>query len=325
MDVLFNNIATLKKYITISYSNGNSSLPTTQQAAEQDYLLPVLGPTLYNTVLAEAQTNPATPSALLDKVWAAAAYLCYYKELPFLYTRITDGGLKNITTENTQGAYKHQYYDVLKNTENEGLAALERLISFLYDNQSTYPAWAASDAYKKINKNLIRTGKDFATYYHILQPHRTFIALQPIMQGVEDNFIKTTIGAAFFEELKNKTAPNDDEKVVIESLRYAIANFTIQKSINKLNIGVKPEGLTVQLGGNDTKSEGEVSASVAQLSELKKETEIDGNTYLKAAVKYLNDTASVSLFATYFNSPYYKSPTTVKENINDTLPGVYAF
>ncbi len=322
---LFKTIEVVKRYIPVAYANASTSIPRMQKVAEDQYLKPLLGEDLFNTLQTEADDSPADPSDLLDKVWMAAAYLMYYKEMPFIHTLITDGGLKNVTTPNTQGAYRYQYEDMLQVCENEGLASLERVWEFLYAHREDedYTAWAASEAYARMNKNLIKTGAEFAQYYHLHQPHRTFYALQPIVQEVEDLFIIPAIGTAFFAELKDNATPSDEEAIVLKHLRKAIANFTIHKAIGKLSVKLSPEGFTVMLGGNDRQQQAEASANAQQLTNLQNDTAQDGNAYLNRAVKYLNDNASAELFATWFGSDLYKDPAAAVENVNAKLSGVY--
>lgn len=320
---LFKRIQDVKKYLPISYSNTDSSLPKMQDAVDQEYLIPVLGAALFATLQAEADGALATPSALLKKVWAAAAPLYYYKELPFLHTQITDIGIKNVTTDKMQGAYRYQYEDILQQCENEGLAALENLYQFLWDNKATYTTWVSSTAYTRTNRNLIKTGVEFTGYYNLKHPHRTFYALQPIMQEVEDLYIISSIGQETFDALKDAASPSDAEAYVLKLLKKAVANLTIYKSISKLSVKILPEGLTIMLAATDRQPQGTASASAAQLEALKQDTWEDGNSYLKKALSYLNANASVSVFTTFFTSDFYKDPAVTIDNVNDKMDGIF--
>lgn len=318
---LFKNIDTVKKYYPLTTSS--TAIPHMQEVAEEEYLLPVLGATLLGTVQTEADTNPVTPSPLLKKCYQALAFLMYYKQLPFLYTQTTDAGLRNVTTNQMQGAYPHQYYDIKRTCENEGLAALNRLFTYLYDNRATYTTWYSSAAYQRLNRNILRTGLDFADYFTLPQPHRTFYALQPIVQEVEDFYVNAAIGETFFTSLKAITSPTTHEAEVIKLLKKAVAQLTIFKSFTKLSVKISPEGFNVMLGNNDAKATTEAQATDGQVYQVKKDTERDGNNYLQQAIAYLNNNASALVFPTYFASTYYKAPTTEKVNVNETMNGVF--
>lgn len=322
---LFSTIEQIAGYVTISNANSNSSLPK-QRLAEDEFIKPVIGDVLFAGLQDQVTTGPVTQVDLLDKVRLPLAFLAYYKELPLIHTIITDSGLRNVTNDKIQGAYRYQYENVLQHLENEGLAGLERLFEFLMANQGDYTDWVSSTAYARLNKNLIKTGIDFTKYYYLFQPNRTFFALQPVMQEVEDLFIKSIMGDTFFTYLKNVADPSDEEKIVIDLLKKAIANFTIFKAISKLSVRVRPEGFTVMIGTLDRSPQGEANASMLQLELLHQETYKDGNSYLDRAMVYLNANASVSVFADYFTSSYYLDPLAEKPcDINYHMRGLYAF
>jgi len=327
---LFKFRSQLARYITISDASSSTDVILKQRVAEQEYLLPVLGQDLFDVLQTEVDGLGANaePSELLGKVWTAHAFLAMFKEMPYLHTRITESGLRNVTNDKIQGAYRYQYEDIMDNLENDGLAGLEKLYQFLMDNKGepAYAGWQESDAYKRLNKNLIRTGAEFSTYYHLYHPHRTFTALQPCMQEAEDLYIIPMLSKEFFAVLKDKQDPDDLETEVLTLLRKSCANFTISQSISKLSIKVRPEGFTIMLGSaSDRSQQGENNASLNELERLSRKTERDGNNYLNQAKRLLNEKASVAIFPEYFNSSVYKNPAKSTTDNNDHMTSVYAF
>lgn len=327
---LFTTIGQIADYITVSNANSNSSLPK-QRLAEEEFIIPVLGDVLFDSLQEQVTANNVDEASalLLNKVRMPLAFLSYFKELPLMHTIITDAGLRNVTNDKVQGAYRYQYEDVKQHLENEGMAGLERLFVFLMANKNDYPDWTESTAYARLNKNLIKTGAEFSQYYYLFQANRTFFALQPVMQEVEDLFIKSIIGDAYFTILKN-LAPGDTgmgagEIFVIDLLKKAIANFTIFKAISKLAVKVRPEGFTVMLAASDRTPQGENNAPAEQLELLYLETFKDGNAYLDRAVVFLNKNASLTVFADYFTSEFYKNPAIEVCDINNNMQGLYAF
>lgn len=320
---LFKTIQEIAQYVTISSASTASAMPK-QRLAEEEYIKPVLGDDLFASLQDQVTNGPITQTDLLDKVRFALAFLIYYKELPLMHAIITESGLRTVTNDKIQGAYRYQYEGTLQHLENEGLSALEKLYEYLMANADTLTTWETSDAYQRLNKNLIKTGGDFSNYYYLFQPHRTFNALQPVMQEVEDLYIKGIMDDAFFDDLKSKTAPSEDEKIVIYNLKKAVANLTIHKAITKLSVKVRPEGFTVMLASNERSPAFENNAGLNQLEQLHIETYRDGNTYLNNAVTYLNSKASGTIFPLYFSSTFYKDPTVTIPDINDCNTGIYA-
>lgn len=333
---LLRKIEQILEHLPISASSSDPDIPTMQAVAVSKYILPVIGPQLLQQLETEANTlfpDPlpedaeipeATP--LFKLVIAALVPLSYLEEMPFLHTRITTTGLKNITTDTMQGAYRYQYENLLQVCETNGLLALENVYNYLMENKDSYTEWVSSDAYKKLNKNLIKTGTHFAEYFKIYQPYRTFNAIQPFMTEVEDLYIIPVIGADFFNELKGKgDTATAEEKTVINMLCKAIANLTMYKAATKLSVKISADGVTISLSpGTDRQNNGENSASNTQVSGLRSDAERDGNNYLNMAVTYLNITASAGVFTTYFNSQYYSNPNEPKEDKNAAMNGIFA-
>lgn len=321
---LFKTIQEISQYVTISSASTTSPLPK-QRLAEEEYIIPVLGADLFNDLQSQVTVGNITMPDLLDKVRFALAFLIYYKELPLLHTIITDTGLRTVTNDKIQGAYRYQYEGTLQHLENEGLAALERLYVYLMENAGTFPTWASSEAFTRLNKNLIKTGQEFSQYYYLFQPNRTFFSIQPVMQEVEDFYIKPTMDSASFISFKDATTPSAGEVIVIDYLKKAVANLTIHKAIAKLSVKIRPEGFTVMLASSDRSPASETNAGGEQLERLFQETYRDGNAYLNRAIEYLNQNASETIFPTYFNSTYYCNPTSVKADPNNYIGGIYAF
>lgn len=321
---LFKTIQEIAQYITISSASATSPMPK-MRGAEDDYIRPVLGDTLFDALQTQVTTGPITDNELLDKVRFALAYLMYYKELPLMHTVITDSGLRTVTNDKIQGAYRYQYEGTRQYLEDEGLSKLEKLYEYLMADSTTFPNWETSESFTRLNKNLIKTGKDFSTYYYLFQPHRTFFALQPVMQEVEDFYIKSIMGDTFFNFLKDTASLSVEEKTLVDLLKKAVANLTIHKSISKLAIKVRPEGFTVMLASSDRNPANENNAGADQLERLFQETYKDGNAYLDKAKTMLNSLASEEIFHQYFLSSFYKNPLNKITDPNDTISGIYAF
>lgn len=321
---LFKTIQEIASYVTISNASSSSGLPK-QRGAEEDYILPVLGNDLFASLQTQVTTGPITDTDLLDKVRAALAFLIYYKELPLMHTIITESGLRTVTNDKVQGAYRYQYEATRQYLENEGLSGLEKLYEYLMANQETFPTWQSSEAFTRLNKNLIKTGKDFSSYYYLFQPHRTFFALQPVMQEVEDFYVKSIIGDTFFSFLKDTASLSPEETIVLGYFKRAVANLTIHKAITKLAVKIRPEGFTVQLASSDRSPASENNAGADQMEQLHLDTYRDGNAYLSKAKTYLNSLASEEVFHDYFLSSYYQNPATAISDPNDCITGIYAF
>jgi hypothetical protein len=312
---LITDIATARQYVKVNFTNGESSLAD-MSAADARFLVPVLGQTLYNTLLSSL-TNP-TYATLIDLCRKAVAPLAYWMDLPNMQTQITDRGVGTFTSNNMDSAHRWEFEQLRESLAEKGCWALEQLLQHLYDNATTY-TWTPADEYKLI----FLTGKEFYKYFPVFQPYRTFETLRQQVRQVEDNYVRVLIGDDFFEELRDKANPSAAEKKAIAAMKKAVANLTIKKALEVLPIKISEYGLTVMLSRNpDRTMQGEENAPTPQLSLMYKSVERDGETYLLKLKNYLDATASVSVFTNYFNSDFYSAPTTVKTDRNSTRVGI---
>lgn len=317
---LIKTIPEVIQFVRVNFANSESSLPNMERA-ERKYLVPVLGQAFYDEVVTKYNGQDASEpfKKVLPYIQAALAPLAYYLELPLINTQITDIGLQKTGTGQMQPVFKHDFYKVLQALLDQGMDALEELLAFLEENKTDYPAWASSDAYKDFRRFLIRTGQDYSSIYPLLHPRRCYLMLRPIMDIVQEKYVAASIGAAFFAELLAKDAPSDMEVAVITVLKKAIAYLTIHHATGSLAVRITEAGFTVQAADSELADPNRVAADAQNMRWAAEAAEKTGFTFLVAARKFLNDNATASVFATYFNSPYYQNPAIVKEPLNSQL------
>lgn len=307
----------MKNYVKVNFTNSTSSLPNLTRAEER-FLLPVLGQTLYDAVVSTTP-DPAHETLITYCKWVVAP-LAYWLELPMIQTQLTDTGLRTAENENYTAAHKWEFEKILASLEEDGCWALERLIKYLFDNAETL-SWTAPDEYKIIFK----TATEFKRFYPIHQPYRTFESLRPLVTQVQDQYIITSIGEDFFEELRTYDASDANILKAIMLVKKAVANLTIMRAVEVMSVRVTREGFSVQLGDADVQNTGQGNAPENQLSMLHRQCQQNGEGYLNQLKEFLNENASASVFATYFGSDYYVDPDDDVEDANENRTGVYGF
>jgi hypothetical protein len=315
---LITTISEVKDYVKVNFTNERSSLPNMTRAEER-FLLPILGQTLYNAVIAVPTASPVTDE-LITYCKYAVAPLAYLLELPFIQTQLTDTGLRTAENENYTAAHKWEFEKIAAALEEDGCWALERLIKYLYANASTY-SWTPTDEYKIIFKH----AEEFKKYFPLHQPFRTFENLRPLITQIQDQYIITSIGETFFEELRTYAAADANTLKAILLLKKAVANLTIMRAVEVMSVRVTREGFTVQLSDSETASTAQANAPENQLSMTRNQCQLNGESYLNELKEFLNDTATASVFATYFDSDYYTDPTATVTDQNTNRKGVYGF
>jgi len=321
---LIKTISEVKKYVRINYANAASSLPNMDRA-ERKYILPLLGRTLYEEVVAQYDASSTDEDflKLLNKVQAALAPLAYWMELPLINTQITDIGLVKTSSADKQPVFKHDFYKVLQVLADQGMDELEELLAYLEENKAEWPTWVTGTGYADYTRFLIRTGKEFSDIFTLTHPRRCFLALSPSIRMVEDKYFCGGIGTLFFEEIKNKSTPSSEETTLLYLLKKAEVYLTIRHAVATLSVSLSDTGFTVQAADPDLADPNRAAADSAAMSKLQQEAEQLGMSYLADAIAYLNANATATIFPLYFSSSFYKNPNEQRPPLNSQLKSTY--
>lgn len=322
---LVSTIQEAKKYLgNISFSSDDASVPYFARS-DKRFTIPILGDALYNILAATTVASKYLP--LLELYKQAAVPLAYWLEMPLKQSIITERGLQTMDTDRMRSAHRWEYEAVKEALEDIGTYALEDMLEYLHRNAAEMDNWKLPEDYKLT----FTTGKEFFKFYPLYQPYRTFLSMRPVMRTVEDQYIKESIGEAFFVELRDIViADNDANKKeknkAVELLKKCVANLTISLSIELLPVKIGPKGFTVTLSDiAEVVKPGEYQAANTQLSLLKNRTQQSGESYLAQLKEFLDTNASTSLFATYKASSYFTAAAvkaeTAESDINANLKG----
>lgn len=287
--------------LKIMFTNNMNTLAD-MKAAERRFILPITGAELISTL----QSSPLDPkyNELLSVAQRAIAHLAYWLDLPTLQVQIADNGLSSFANNSRQAAHRWEYKEVQEMLQNKGCEALEELLELLHA-KSTELGWQAPQAYQ----SFFITGKDFAGYFNLFQPYRTFELLRPVVKQAEDQFIIATTGEDLYQALLNNTDPTPAEKAAITLIKKALAQLTIKTAIEVLPVKISSGGFTVLLDSNTDQPNGsEEQAPTSLMSLTYKSCERSGNTYLQQLKQLLDSKASADVFPAYFNSQLYTPP-----------------
>ncbi|HRH59052.1 MAG TPA: hypothetical protein PL045_00670 [Chitinophagaceae bacterium] len=296
--------------VRVMFINDSSSIADMENAEER-FIEPVLGSDLYK----DLQDNISADeyADLLNRVRKALAPLAYWLELPSIATVISDSGVNSLESQNMQPVPRWKFEALREELADKGMYHLDKLLQYLWENKEDLE-WTPPATYNGI----IKTAKEFANIVTLFQPWRTFESLRIIMQQVEDNYIRSTIGDDFFEELRDVQLPEDEENwsdeekaqaAAIKLIKKCVANLTIKNAVEVLQVKISPAGFTVLLTeANDSPQQGEAAANNQQTGLLYDNVKKVGESALVKLKSYLDTTASDSIFSTYKNSDFYTAP-----------------
>ena len=318
---IISTITTFKKYLRVVYTSTTENGLPNMVRADRKYLVPVLGQSVYDALMAKVTAGNNDWATLLDICRSYVAPMAMLLDLPSRQVQITDSGIKKTTSTDLDNAFRWEYLELKNALETQAAEALDELWEHLFVSGSTY-SWSATN----IHGTIIKTATEFKKYYLPLQhSYRCFAAMQPVMVSVQDQIVHDAITKEFFIDLRDKATPSDEEKVAIELLKKAVAYLTIMASTEQLSVKISGNGFTVLMqDATDAPYKGETAAPGDNLSLLRSSCEKIGQGYMQQLKRYLNDTATSSIMPLYFNSTKYVAPGTVTDSPNKNRNGVFA-
>lgn len=317
---LISTITVFKKYLRVAYTSTTENGLPNMVRADRKYLVPVLGQSVYDALMAKVTANNTDWATLLDICRSYVAPMAMLLDLPSKQVQITDSGIKKTTSTDLENAFRWEYLELKNALEQQAAEALDELWQHLFTSGSTY-SWSATN----IHGTIIKTATEFKKYYLPLQhSYRCFAALQPVMVSIQDQLIHEAITEEFFVYLRDAATPSNEDKVAIELLKKAAAYLTIMASTEQLSVKLSSNGFTVLLNdASDAPYKGDGAAPADNLSLLRSSCEKIGNGYMQQLKAYLNETATASIMPIYFNSAKYKAPGTVTKSANEKRNGVF--
>jgi hypothetical protein len=313
---LVKDIEELQKHISVESSTEMDSVTPLIDEAEEQYIVPAIGITLYETLLQRVEDDDATADQekLLTKILKALAPLSYFVGLAEANTRISDLGLHTASTNDKERLMKWQFDNLSISLNRRGMMALDRLYVYLETktNADWYTTWTASDAYTAHKDLLVNTAVIFNRYVELQSNRWFFIQLRPWLRAAEKNMIAPAISIAFYDVIKTAWKNNTtsaEQKTAIAKMQECISYMAY-------SLALKDPGFIQELIIIKSSSREQVEAQRNSLSQYEQQSDL----YLNLATNalndlkiYLNATASNSVFAEYFGSDQYTNPTPVAD------------
>ena len=316
---LLRTIDQFQAYVKVNYNTALANFEPDIRLAERQRVRPVLGPALYNelSALSDADLQAALDDKasltgqLLHLVLEAAANLGALEYLPLSQVNISDSGIA-INVPKT--AFQWQINELRVYFRRKGYDALEAVLVFLDAHAGDFPAWATSAAATEARRQLLATATEFTRHYDIGGSHLTYLALLPALRKVERFALGGVLGPAYLAELRAQLSAGavtaDNQLVLDEYVRPALAHLTVVKAVPEIGLGLNGSNLELNVYRFDDSNAKEADASLEKLLAQKvAQAQADGQAFLLALRKFLNATASATRFASYFSSTAYTSPT----------------
>ncbi|PIF32993.1 hypothetical protein CLU81_3563 [Flavobacterium sp. 9] len=267
--MILETTADLKKYVTVSQSFIFADFEPYITKAFNAYTRKYVGS--LHVFLANEATPPdisfAVKNEAREHLRNAITNFGMFIYFPFLSVIIDGSGTSTINNDQRKSTEWWRDNDMRRELLRSGHEAMDYLLEILEKNPDVFPDWTAE--FGTINKELlVKNTAIFDKYYSIFNSRQTFLALQPSIRQVEDQYVKTLLCPELLEHLKTDVSGIvNDVKIEIQK---AIVAFTVAKVADEGLFLLDENGLRVNFqtfvdGRKESASSGKPSDQITNL------------------------------------------------------------
>lgn len=198
------------------------------EAAEDWIKNDILGANLYNMMLGTSYHDDR-----LDLlVHQCIVFKAYDIGIPYMDLIHTASGFGVVQDKNRAPASKQRVDRLISQNLQSLNQKLEYLIDHLEDTTMYHDYWKSSPAYSLISDSLIATAREFRRYVKFQGTRDDFLMLKPSLITLMVAKIEPQISKLYAQELLEKQNAGTltiADKVVLPSLKQALANYIIEK------------------------------------------------------------------------------------------------
>lgn len=305
------------KIINVSGSFDFDKITTQIRSIERELKKTYLGAAIYDELDDAYAAEPTdNQQNLLDLIHPVIGHLAMWKAADLLNIDITDKGFQASHSSDKKPAFDWQVRNAKAALRRTGYAALEELLTYLEENQDTYPNWELSLASDNNRDLIINSAKEFNEV--ITCDRNLFVMLRPFQKHVLRSVIKPLLGAdlyAYLMENIRTDAFDPDILVLMEDLKIITAHYTYADALSELPILVDEEGvhfLNSAFSGNFT---GKEPAASSIISNSISNHQRKAQSAVETLICFLNENvADYPLFETSSN---YEDPAAEEEETDD--------
>ena len=254
-DMLLTTRQEIEIFLPTSVQESAQTILTRAAAAEESYLLPVLGRPLFNHV------NKLYQDVTLDDDWylpkntehtpashklirlcqEVVVYMVLANSAGLYSVSLNDAGLNTPSAAGYEEADEKRIDRFVKDAFSEGHRAIDRLLIFLEEDATSdkpefAELWKKSKYFYCNHDTLFITAVDFDHYVNIDESREKFVKLLPDIRFCQDTYLCPQLGYGLMEALigfctgeRKDTLGAKDAKVwtiVVDKLKQALALYT---------------------------------------------------------------------------------------------------
>lgn len=308
--MIIRNIQDAKTVNQTSAATSYEKLSQHFAAAEQKYILPVLGAEMYQKVNQYIDNEgfiflngdfpkdfkSKEPDVAAEKnhyyaslIWQlrnAVFHLAYYMGFNMLNAYVSDGGFKRTETDRIKSLFKYQEYSLRRYFRDTGFSAIDLSLEILQENIHIFPEFFDMD--NELRSQIIPSAKVFDQHYNINNSRLTFLSLKPHMRAVETFDVLPIMGKQNMETVitELQTQPSPKVLAILPYIINPIAYLSTALLMEESGASIGEHGLYfIEAPGTDEL----VPANENRIKELVARNKKIGSKYLSQLSSYLRE------------------------------------
>lgn len=227
---LINNIADLKKHLTISANfDFNKILPYTKRA-ERKFIQSQIGYEQLqlicsHAIVADSQEPMDRVKFLLEE---AAANYAFWLAVPFINLQISNFGIKTTETTQSENANWKDIADLKRSLLETASEAIDSALEIMEGATATFSTWRDSQYFTVFADFIVRHTQTFNTYFDIQNNRKTFLSIKPYMYEIEEQYLLPMLGKCTLDFVKTTSIVPEVLRVQ-ELLKMATVALTVSK------------------------------------------------------------------------------------------------
>lgn len=327
---LFNNYlgdADLRNYIPVNVNTSFEKLMPHLGLAEQNFIIPLLGETLYNKLVAIVPTSDESGSGsasgsgseidllqeLLVEVKFAQFHLAYWKGYPVLSIDFSDAGASSKAGDG-QRLFRYQEEKAEQYFKEEGYNKIDTILSFLHKKIEHFQEFRESEFYEEMEDSFIKDTKTFHKIYNIGNSRLVFLKMKYFVRRVEQIELHSILGEKFIKELlENENTVKYKE--ILSNIRSYIVYMAIALGIKELKKQPTEKGLIFETQSSEGFRVDQVETKeVLETIEYNKSTAL---RYMETAINHMKEhPADYPEFFSYVGEDIASNITYRRDNTN---------
>jgi hypothetical protein len=313
MTRLIDNLSQVLTAASINVSNSIENWFPYIGEAQETFIKPVLGDTLYqelqetaNPIVREQEQKPVDTHLfdLLEMIRKPLALYAMWLGVDEFGVSISSQGIQVIETPTHKTAPQYRVQNLKENWIRRANTSLDLVLKFLDEHKEDYPGFDPQDA-----DLFIRGTLEFNSEVDIRESRRVFVSLKPIIRSVEKKYIRPTLSAELFDELKDAWKSDDDlttaQLVLLDFIRPALAHLTMARALLEISIDILDWGIFDTAGNTFANVSSKQASNKDRISIMAEANQRDGESELKSLQQFLDETASEDVYPAYFHSTRY--------------------